>query len=180
MFHTVHLPLSSFLLTNSGKTSSTQLPMMRERVRTIGISLLGGGRSTEDSPIPATGAAAVGSAAGASAFAEAQRLAAGGWKGGERGQAVELDDEMEALLRSDLPAGAELPGRRQAQAGAGAGGGYHRVGSASVPASEDRPVPPPPVQDRAGGADEQGYYELAIKSVEAVRWDPEAEDGPVE
>lgn len=163
--------------------------MMRERVRTIGISLLGGGRSTEDSPISSTSAssagAGVGSAAGASAFAEAQRLAAGGWKGGKGAQGeVELDSEMEALLRSDLPAGAELPLPRSGAAGqqgavGGAGGGYHRVGSSAMPESEAPVASAIPQSELAGEQEQEGYYELSIRSVEAVRWDPESEDGPL-
>ena len=34
------LPLSSFVLTNNGQTSDKQLPIMREKVRTIGLSIL--------------------------------------------------------------------------------------------------------------------------------------------
>lgn len=41
---TLNIPLSSFVLTNSGSLSETQIPMMTSRVRTVGLSLLGGGR----------------------------------------------------------------------------------------------------------------------------------------
>lgn len=165
---------------------------MRERVRTIGISLLGGGRSTEDAPpVPASSSSSAVAGPSAGTFAEAQRLAAGGWKGGadagKGGKEVYVDEEMEALMRSDLPAGAQLPGRvqqqqqqpqsQQAVSRPSATGGYHRVGSASLPPASVEEVPPAPT---AEGTPEEGYFELSIKSVEAVRWDPEAEDGPAE
>jgi NADH dehydrogenase [ubiquinone] 1 alpha subcomplex assembly factor 1 len=107
-------------------------------------------------------------------------LAAGGWKGGadsgEGGRDVHVDEEMEALMRSDLPAGAELPGRVKRPEQVKGGGAYHRVGSASLPREVAEEAVPQSVQD----VPEEGYYELCIESVEAVRWDPEAEDGPAE
>ncbi|TIA97750.1 hypothetical protein E3P89_03698 [Wallemia ichthyophaga] len=39
-WHTLVVPLSSFVLTNAGETSDQQLPMLREKIRTVGISLL--------------------------------------------------------------------------------------------------------------------------------------------
>ncbi|TIA93608.1 hypothetical protein E3P99_00007 [Wallemia hederae] len=39
-WHTLVVPLSSFVLTNAGEASDQQLPMLREKVRTVGISLL--------------------------------------------------------------------------------------------------------------------------------------------
>lgn len=39
-WQTLVVPLSSFVLTNAGETSDQQLPMLREKIRTVGISLL--------------------------------------------------------------------------------------------------------------------------------------------
>ena len=41
------VPLSSFVLTNAGEIVETQVRMARDRVRTIGISLLGGKSGVE-------------------------------------------------------------------------------------------------------------------------------------
>ncbi|KAI0703804.1 complex I intermediate-associated protein CIA30 [Cytidiella melzeri] len=41
------IPFNSFVLTNTGEISSEQVTMYRERVRTIGISLLGGNSGVE-------------------------------------------------------------------------------------------------------------------------------------
>jgi len=43
----VYIPLSSFVLTDSGEIVETQMEILRERVRTIGISLLGGKSGVE-------------------------------------------------------------------------------------------------------------------------------------
>lgn len=43
-WQTVHVPLNGFVLTNSGALSDTQIPMMKNKIRTIGFSILGGGR----------------------------------------------------------------------------------------------------------------------------------------
>lgn len=41
------IPFDRFVLTNTGEISATQIEMYRERVRTIGISLLGGNNAVE-------------------------------------------------------------------------------------------------------------------------------------
>ena len=43
-WQTVHVPLNAFVLTNSGALSDTQIPMMKNKIRTVGFSILGGGR----------------------------------------------------------------------------------------------------------------------------------------
>jgi len=43
-WQTVHVPLNGFVLTNSGTLSDTQIPMMKNKIRTVGFSILGGGR----------------------------------------------------------------------------------------------------------------------------------------
>jgi NADH dehydrogenase [ubiquinone] 1 alpha subcomplex assembly factor 1 len=43
------IPLSSFVLTNSGEIVDTQMEMRRSHIRTVGISLLGGKGSIEGS-----------------------------------------------------------------------------------------------------------------------------------
>lgn len=44
----VYVPLSSFVLTNSGALSETQVGMMRNKVRTVGLSLLASEREAID------------------------------------------------------------------------------------------------------------------------------------
>ncbi|KAI0784492.1 complex I intermediate-associated protein CIA30 [Abortiporus biennis] len=43
----VFIPFDRFVLTNTGEISSTQISMFKERIRTIGISLLGGNSGVE-------------------------------------------------------------------------------------------------------------------------------------
>ncbi|KAI0312056.1 complex I intermediate-associated protein CIA30 [Amylostereum chailletii] len=43
----VFIPFSAFVLTNTGEIASDQITMMRERIRSIGISLLGGNSGVE-------------------------------------------------------------------------------------------------------------------------------------
>lgn len=45
----VQIPFSAFVLTNVGEVSYDQIQMYRERVRTIGVSLLGGNSGVEGS-----------------------------------------------------------------------------------------------------------------------------------
>lgn len=150
-FTTLLLPLNSFVLTNSGQTSSRHVDMMRHKVRTVGFALLGGGR---DDPAAAQTAAALASQE------RGRRIAAGGV--GMPGADEEPDAELEALLASDRPAGAPAPvfaAQRTPSA-------YHRVGAAAqapvVPPSEVGPM--------------EGYYELAVRSVQAVNYDSEEAD----
>lgn len=151
------------------------------------MSLLGGGRSTEDSPVTPDGAAGT---AGAE-FAEQEkenekkRLSAGGWKGastrpGDRD--VEMDVEMEELIRSDRPASAAPGPAARAAPLQGQSGNYHRVGSTSVPLNTEGTGSPAAAASGSGSAlqanvsgEQQGYFELCVKSIEAVRWDPESE-----
>ncbi|GMK54950.1 hypothetical protein CspeluHIS016_0200060 [Cutaneotrichosporon spelunceum] len=154
-FTTLHLPLSNFVLTNSGLASETQVEMMRQKVRTVGFALLGGGRQTAPSD------------AKIRAAQRGHRTAAGGW--GAAAPHEELDAEMADLVVSDLGDARYV---RPAPAARAAAGGYHRVGEAAsfgeVDAAEAA---------EAGVEDigEAGYYELCIQSVEAVRLDPESE-----
>jgi hypothetical protein len=46
-WQTVHIPLSSFVLTNSGALSETQITMLKSKVRTVGLSILGSERVQE-------------------------------------------------------------------------------------------------------------------------------------
>jgi len=43
----VYIPLTAFVLTNAGEPVTTQVEMLRERIRTVGISLLGGHSGVE-------------------------------------------------------------------------------------------------------------------------------------
>ena len=47
--HVLQIPFDSFVLTNAGEIASDQVTMLRERIRTIGISLLGGNSGVEGS-----------------------------------------------------------------------------------------------------------------------------------
>lgn len=140
------------MLTNSGLASETQVEMMRQKVRTVGFALLGGGRQTAPSDAK---------------IREAQhghRVAAGGW--GTPGANEEPDAEMAELLRSDLgdAAFARQPPRASA-------GGYHRVGEAAEAFLDEAERAEAGIED----VGEAGYYELCVRSVEAVRLDAEGE-----
>jgi NADH dehydrogenase [ubiquinone] 1 alpha subcomplex assembly factor 1 len=162
-FSTLHLPLSSFVLTNSGQPATEQISMLRSKIRTIGFALIGNNR-TDD-----------GSLASNASENEAKRIGAGGWGRG-KGE-VEVDRELEELMRSDQPSTPET-NRSQSQSTLSrpSSGKYHTL-NAQNPVEEielDMDTP-----EEAGSetvqVDSEGYYELCIKSVEAVRWDPENE-----
>lgn len=81
---------------------------------------------------------------------EMKRLGSGGWKG--EGD-VEMDPELAELVASDESV--YDPAERQlSREGSG---GMHEPGTRVTPGCE-------------------GYFELCVKSVEAVAWDPEAEE----
>lgn len=50
-WQTVHIPLSSFVLTNSGALSETQITMLKSKVRTVGFSILGSERVQESAAL---------------------------------------------------------------------------------------------------------------------------------
>ncbi|TXT04233.1 hypothetical protein VHUM_04231 [Vanrija humicola] len=156
-FHTLYLPLSSFVLTNSGQTAATQIGMMRQRVRTVGFALLGGGRA-DSAPSP-TAAAEV---------EKNRRVGAGGWGTPGAGEAV--DPELEALMASDQPAQAQ---RRFFPRSPAAASGYHRVGATAAPPAEEEGADDAALEHTGP---QTGYYELALRSVEAVRYDPEVDE----
>lgn len=140
--------------------------MMRTKIRTLGFALLGGGRTTEDASAPITEAASQ----------QIQRMGAGGWRGGKGSDEVEVDAELEELMRSDMPREIRDAPARPASASLSSGGGstgYHRVGGVA-PTDAAQPISRPSADGEL--ADIEGYYELCIKSVEAVKWDPEADD----
>lgn len=43
----IKIPFADFVLTNAGEVSQHQITMFRERVRTVGVSLLGGNSGVE-------------------------------------------------------------------------------------------------------------------------------------
>ena len=45
--HTSQIPFDAFVLTNTGEIASHELSMQRERVRSVGISILGGNSGVE-------------------------------------------------------------------------------------------------------------------------------------
>ncbi|KAJ9091662.1 hypothetical protein QFC21_007137 [Naganishia friedmannii] len=50
-WHTIHIPLSSFVLTNSGALSETQISVLKDKVRTVGFSILGSERVQESAAL---------------------------------------------------------------------------------------------------------------------------------
>jgi NADH dehydrogenase [ubiquinone] 1 alpha subcomplex assembly factor 1 len=180
-FVTLHLPLSSFVLTNSGHTSEKQMEMLYSRIRTVGFSLLGGGRGEEGLPMPVKKFTA-------EEIAEKRRLAGAGF--GKGGGHEDPDPIVEEMLRQD---GIDLKAKKVDPVRAS---GYHRVGesagadvSRASEVGEDAPAPSASSGPSALRAREEtavkvtpwseGYYELCIKSVEAVNYDAMAEDeGP--
>lgn len=142
--------------------------MLRSKIRTLGFALLGNNR-TDDGAAPPT-----------NAEDEAARIGAGGWGRGQGN--VEVDSELEELIRSDHPSAPspERPSVSPARPSSGASK-YHTVGSSTNTNTAAYDIPPP-AEDMGNGVDtvgpdSEGYYELCIKSVEAVNWDPELE-GP--
>lgn len=157
-FTTLHLPLANFVLTNSGLASETQVEMMRQKIRTVGFALLGGGRQTapNDAQIRAAQAG--------------HRAAAGGW--GAPGANESPDAEMAELLASDLGDAAyvkEAP--VAAPAAPKAASAYHRVGGGS--AADAMLAEAEAAEAGLEDVGEAGYYELCVRSVEAVRLDAE-------
>lgn len=139
--------------------------MLRTKVRTLGFALLGNNRTDDGSVAPPPAA---------TAEDEAKRIGAGGWGRGQQGD-VEMDAELEELIRSDQPATAETPAPARPQSGSSGSGKYHTLGT-STPAPSHSYEEGDVLADGVG-PESEGYYELCIKSVEAVNWDPEA-DGP--
>jgi NADH dehydrogenase [ubiquinone] 1 alpha subcomplex assembly factor 1 len=139
--------------------------MLRSKIRTLGFALLGNNR-TDDGGAPPT-----------TAEDEAARIGAGGWGRGQGN--VEVDSELEELIRSDHPSGPERerPSASPARPSSGSSK-YHTVGS-STNTTYETPVQAEETSNGTDtvGPDSEGYYELCIKSVEAVNWDPESE-GP--
>ncbi|EIW69969.1 hypothetical protein TREMEDRAFT_61736 [Tremella mesenterica DSM 1558] len=146
IFTTLHLPLAEFVLTNSGQTSATQIPMLRERVRTIGFGLLGGDRGGVAPPPPPPAAVAE----------KLKRLGAGGWGDGP----VEMDSELEELISADTTTPSSMLSQH------GNGGGYHRATSPFNEKSE---------MDEMVTSESEGYFELCVRSVDAIKYDPEEE-----
>jgi NADH dehydrogenase [ubiquinone] 1 alpha subcomplex assembly factor 1 len=132
--------------------------MLRQKIRTIGFALIGNNRTDDGSVPPAI------------AEEQAKRAGAGGWGRG-KGE-VEVDSELEELMRSDQPSTPAVERSRPARP---SGGKYHTL-NAQVEVDDfelDAPADTP--AGETVQADSEGYYELCIKSVEAVRWDPETD-----
>ena len=140
--------------------------MLRSKIRTLGFALLGNNR-TDDGAAPQSST---------TAEDEAKRIGAGGWGRGQESD-VEVDSELEELIRSDQPSTTQQASQAPARPSSGSSK-YHTVGSTSS-ANYEAPVQAEETNHGtdAVGTDSEGYYELCIKSVEAVNWDPESE-GP--
>ena len=166
-FVSLHLRLSSFVLTNCGETSEKQIEMMRQKIRTIGFSLLGGGRGEEELPTPAN------------QFTQAQitemrRKAGAGF--GKGGGHEAPDPVVEEMLRND---GIVIEGNKARSIRAT---GYHQVQPTrnDTVETDDTEVPEALRTKDEGSVKvtpwSEGYYELCVKSIEAVNYDPMAED----
>ncbi|WWD20619.1 hypothetical protein CI109_105095 [Kwoniella shandongensis] len=175
-FTTLHLPLSSFVLIKKGQIAPSPIPMPRTNIRTVGFALLG--RDRDDvTPPPA---AAAGGARGS-------LLRLGGWgKAGNETEEVENDPELKQMLEEDnLLSPTTSSPKEETPVSTGirkprATGGYHRVSTGAATTSTTPAVPTKTATslgDVAAPEEREGYYELCIKSVKAVKWDPEM-DGP--
>jgi NADH dehydrogenase [ubiquinone] 1 alpha subcomplex assembly factor 1 len=156
--------------------------MLYGKIRTVGFSLLGGGRGAEGvSSVNQTSPAQI---------AEFRRRAQAGY--GKGGGKEDPDPVVEDMLKAD--------GYGSKQVGAGGvrpgdparASGYHRVPSVSAPAEGE--VVDQEAADRQARAEQlsvrddgtvkvtpwsEGYYELCVRSVQAVVFDPMAdEEGP--
>lgn len=142
--------------------------MMRTKIRTLGFALLGAGRTDEAAPQSAPVAE------------QMKRLGAGGWGRSQGG--IEMDKELEDLIASDQPQ-QQKPAERLPSIPAA--GKYHRVGSDSAP-GPDAALPATQAEEAQGvnaesvRPDSEGFYELCIKSVEAVKWDPEQDEAEMQ
>lgn len=116
---------------------------MTQRIRTIGFSLLGGGRGNDGMPFVSPSAGI---------RRQMKQLGAGSFGRGE-GE-VESDPELEELIASEERSYETQPVESEQMHRAG---GVEEAGTEVTPGCE-------------------GYYELCVKSVEAVSWDPEAEE----
>ncbi|WVR08511.1 hypothetical protein IAU60_005566 [Kwoniella sp. DSM 27419] len=177
-FTTVHLPLSSFVLIKKGQIASSPVALPRSLVRTVGFALLGRDRG-DDGP------------EGSPVSQGLKSLKLGGW-GRASAQEAQDDPELKALLEEDQQRQqASNPAAGSAQvkqppprpAASRSSGGYHRVGSNGA-ASSPTLAPATGEVDAAvsspsAAEEREGYYELCVRSVEAVKWDPEA-DAPEE
>lgn len=141
--------------------------MLRSKVRTLGFALLGNNRTDEGAVPPTT------------AEDEAKRIGAGGWGRGQQSD-VEVDAELEELIRSDHPSTAEAPSPAPTPAHSPSrptASKYHTIGAGANTSYDETTTPSADTGSDSVGVESEGYYELCIKSVEAVNWDPESE-GP--
>ncbi|TYJ55660.1 hypothetical protein B9479_003692 [Cryptococcus floricola] len=156
-FTTLHLPLSSFVLIKKGVVSPQPVSMTLSQIRTVGFALLG--RDRDDN------AAAPGEAPAGKGV---DGITLGGWG---KGGASEAEDDPELrqmleedrLLGPDASAGSSMTNPPKPRSNSG----YHRASAAAASA---------PVGDEVEDGVREGYYELSIKGVEAVKWDPELDE----
>ncbi|WVW80965.1 hypothetical protein I302_102956 [Kwoniella bestiolae CBS 10118] len=161
-FSTLYLPLSSFVLIKKGVISHSPIPMPKSSIRTIGFALLGRDRGDDGPSAPQT----------QQQQGLLRSFKLGGWGKSDVNEANE-DTELKALLEEDQPSAPSAPTpQRKTAASPSSGGGYHRVGATQ--ASTSNSVAADTVNATGSGQEErEGYFELCVKSVEAVRWDPE-------
>jgi NADH dehydrogenase [ubiquinone] 1 alpha subcomplex assembly factor 1 len=89
---------------------------------------------------------------------------------------VEVDSELEELMRSDQPSTPAPTPTRPASPARPTASKYHTLNA--QPEVDELDLDAETPEEGALETvqmDSEGYYELCIKSVEAVRWDPEAD-----
>ncbi|WWC65143.1 uncharacterized protein I303_107757 [Kwoniella dejecticola CBS 10117] len=176
---TLYLPLSSFVLIKKGVISPSPIPLDKSAIRTIGFALLGRDRGDDG---PSGSSPLTSGANGSKGLLGNFNL--GGWgKTPLSKEEIESDHDLKSLIEEDSPspAPAQEPTRRAPSASPNSAGGYHRVGATQAATPKDATdatnVPSETgLNGKAQGQgqeDKEGYFELCIKSVEAVKWDPE-------
>lgn len=156
--------------------------MLYGKIRTIGFSLLGGGRGAE-------GISSVNQASAAQ-IAEFRRRAQAGYGAG--GGKEDPDPVVEEMLKADGYGSKQVGGGGVRAGDPARASGYHRVQDVST-GSEGAVVDQEAAErqartDRLSAREDgtvkvtpwsEGYYELCVRSVQAVVFDPMAdEEGP--
>ncbi|WWC72482.1 uncharacterized protein I206_106444 [Kwoniella pini CBS 10737] len=168
-FSTLYLPLSSFVLIKKGVISPSSIPLPKSSIRTIGFALLGRDRGDDGPSKPSPLLSSEGSKGILGNFN------LGGWgKSTLSKEEIENDQELRSLIEKDSPNQVSEPIRRSS-ASSPSTGGYHRVGATEASPSTNTSGESTSTLNSVsqGQDDREGYFELDIKSVEAVKWDPE-------
>ncbi|WWC92182.1 uncharacterized protein L201_007136 [Kwoniella dendrophila CBS 6074] len=183
-FSTLHLPLSSFVLIKKGQISNSPIPLEKSFIRTIGFALLGRDRGDDG---PSLTSSQQQQQINTPSILKSFNL--GGWGKTNLNTLnkddLENDHELKTLLQEDQinindnnQTQPQPPLNRQSSASRPNTSGYHRIGAteASSPTTisgEQSNSSPIGIGNSNEQEEREGYFELCIKSVEAVKWDPE-------